>query len=33
MLPYIVALFFLLFLLVLVPDITMWLPGVLGFTG
>ena len=33
MLPYIVALFFLLFLLVLVPDITMWLPGLLGFTG
>ena len=33
MLPYIIALFFLLFLLVVVPDITMWLPGLLGFTG
>ena len=33
MLPYIIALFFLLFLLVVVPDVTMWLPGLLGFTG
>ena len=31
MLPYLVALFFLLFLLVVVPDITMWLPTFLGF--
>ena len=32
MLPYIVALFFLLFLLVVVPDITMWLPVLMGFS-
>ena len=31
MLPYIVALFFLLFLLVVIPDITMWLPDLMGF--
>lgn len=33
MMPYIVALFFLLFLLVLVPDITMWLPQAMGFAN
>jgi len=31
MLPYLVALFFLLFILVIIPDITMWLPTYLGF--
>ena len=31
MLPYLVALFFLLFLVILVPPITMWLPTVWGF--
>jgi len=31
MLPYLVALFFLLFILVVVPDFTMWLPTYLGF--
>ncbi|MDH3858187.1 MAG: TRAP transporter large permease subunit, partial [Gammaproteobacteria bacterium] len=33
MLPYLVALFFLLFLLVVIPDFTMWLPGIMGFTS
>jgi len=33
MLPYLVSLFFLLFLLVVVPDITMWLPTYLGFVN
>lgn len=33
MLPYLVSLFFLLFLLVIVPDITMWLPTYLGFVN
>jgi len=32
MIPYLVALFFLLFFLVVFPDITMWLPTYLGFT-
>tara|TARA_B110000263_G_scaffold72947_1_gene63783 strand:- start:176 stop:1465 length:1290 start_codon:yes stop_codon:yes gene_type:complete len=31
MIPYLVALFFLLFFLVVFPDITMWLPTYLGF--
>jgi len=31
MLPYLVALFFLLFVVILVPPITMWLPTVWGF--
>ncbi len=31
MLPYLVALFFLLFILVVVPDFTMWLPALMGF--
>lgn len=31
MLPYIMALFFLLVLLVAVPDLTLWLPKVMGF--
>ena len=31
MLPYLVALFFLLFLLVIVPDFTLWLPTAMGF--
>jgi tripartite ATP-independent transporter DctM subunit len=31
MLPYLVSLFFLLFLLVVIPGITMWLPTFLGF--
>ncbi len=31
MLPYLVALFFLLFILVIIPDFTMWLPTLLGF--
>ena len=31
MLPYLVALFFLLFIVILVPPITMWLPTVWGF--
>lgn len=31
MLPYLVALFFLMFLLVLVPEFTMWLPEAWGF--
>jgi TRAP-type C4-dicarboxylate transport system permease large subunit len=31
MLPYLVALFFLLFTLVIIPDFTMWLPTYLGF--
>ena len=31
MLPYLVALFFLLFLLVVIPDFTMWFPTYLGF--
>ncbi len=33
MLPYLVSLFFLLFLLVIIPDITMWLPTYLGFVN
>ena len=33
MLPYIVALFLLLFLLVVIPDITMWLPILMGFAN
>ena len=32
MLPYLLALFVLLFLLVIVPDFTMWLPSVMGFS-
>lgn len=31
MIPYLVSLFFLLFILVVFPDITMWLPTYLGF--
>lgn len=31
MLPYLVALFILLFLLVLIPDFTLWLPSAMGF--
>ncbi|MDA8001368.1 MAG: TRAP transporter large permease [Alphaproteobacteria bacterium] len=31
MLPYLVALFVLLFLLVIIPDLTMWLPTAMGF--
>ena len=31
MLPYLITLFFLLFVLVLIPDFTMWLPTYLGF--
>jgi len=31
MLPYLIALFFLLFILVVIPDFTMWLPTYLGF--
>ena len=31
MLPYLVALFFLLFLLIVIPDFTMWLPTAWGF--
>ena len=31
MIPYLVSLFFLLFILVIFPDITMWLPTYLGF--
>ena len=31
MLPYLVALFFLLFAVILVPPITMWLPTIWGF--
>ncbi len=31
MLPFIAALFFLLILLVLIPELTLWLPGVMGF--
>ncbi len=33
MMPYLVALFFLLFLLVVIPDFTMWLPKQLGFVN
>ncbi len=33
MLPYLISLFFLLFLLVMVPGITMWLPTYLGFVN
>lgn len=33
MLPYLVALFFLLFLLVVIPGFTMWLPAVMGFSS
>lgn len=33
MLPYLAALFILLFLLVVIPDITMFLPSVMGFVG
>jgi len=32
MLPYLVALFILLFFLVVIPGFTMWLPGVMGFS-
>jgi tripartite ATP-independent transporter DctM subunit len=31
LIPYLIALFFLLFLLVVIPDFTMWLPTYLGF--
>jgi TRAP-type C4-dicarboxylate transport system permease large subunit len=31
MVPYLVALFFMLLTLVLVPDFTMWMPTLLGF--
>ena len=33
MLPYLVALFFLLFLLVVIPDFTMFLPKIMGFAS
>ena len=33
MVPYLAALFVLLFLLVVVPEFTMWMPGLLGFTN
>lgn len=33
MLPYLVALFFLLFLLVIIPNFTLWLPRTMGFFG
>ena len=33
MLPYLAALFVLLFLLVVVPDFTMWLPTMMGFSS
>ena len=33
MLPYLVALFALLFLLIIVPDITMFLPRAFDFSG
>ncbi|MCY3768808.1 MAG: TRAP transporter large permease [Gammaproteobacteria bacterium] len=32
MLPYLVALFILLFFLVVIPDFTMWLPNIMGFS-
>ena len=33
MLPYLVALFLMLLVLVLVPDFTMWLPALMGFVN
>ena len=33
MLPYLIALFLLLFVLIIAPDITMYLPRVLGFAS
>ena len=33
MLPYLVALFLMLLMLVLIPDVTMWLPTLMGFAN